>query len=302
MYKFQYYPANIKKCKPLGFTTIEEFKTLHKEPTREMIEVFSKIAEAEVKNDMELKAKIKQNNLLYFTPCVYIKNWRKYDNITKFTGLLVLDFDHIENAKVFKKHLFDEYPFIISTWLSPSKKGIKALVRIPIIQVQSPISKSTDEFKEYFDAISDVMELYDGFDKINQNPAQPLFQSYDPELLFRADATIFSKRKAKPKFIPRPSVQPFRTFNSSSKKETIIRMIVRKMNEIINNGHPQLRRISYSLGGFVGGGYLTQSEAEELIYNLIEHHRYLCKGISGYKKTASTFIKKGMEKPLSFGY
>lgn len=302
MYKFQYYPANIKKCKPLGFTTIEEFKTLHKEPTREMIEVFSKIAEAEVKNDMELKAKIKQNNLLYFTPCVYIKNWRKYDNITKFTGLLVLDFDHIENAKVFKKHLFDEYPFIISTWLSPSKKGIKALVRIPIIQVQSPISKSTDEFKEYFDAISDVMELYDGFDKINQNPAQPLFQSYDPELLFRADATIFSKRKAKPKFTPRPSVRPFRTFNSISKKETIIRMIVRKMNEIINNGHPQLRRISYSLGGFVGGGYLTQSEAEELIYNLIEHHRYLCKGISGYKKTASTFIKKGMEKPLSFGY
>jgi hypothetical protein len=79
-------------------------------------------------------------------------------------------------------------------------------------------------------------------------------------------------------------------------------MIVRKMNEIINNGHPQLRRISYTLGGYVGGGYLSQNEAEELTHNLIEHHRYLSKGISGYKKTASTFIKKGMEKPLSFGY
>lgn len=299
MYKFQYYPANIKKCKPLGFTTIEEFKTLHKEPTREMIEVFSNIAEAEVKNDMELKAKIKQNNLLYFTPCVYIKDWRKYDNITKFTGLLVLDFDHIENAEVFKKHLFDEYPFIISAWLSPSKKGIKALVRIPIIQVQSPISKSTDEFKEYFDAISYTMELYDGFDKINQNPAQPLFQSYDPELLFRADATIFSKRKAKPKFIPRPSVQPFRTFNSSSKKETIIRMTKRKMAKIIDNGHPQLLKIAFTLGGYVGGGYLSNYEAEGLIYSLIENHIYLSKGISGYKKTASTCIKNGMARPLN---
>lgn len=302
MYKFQYYPANIKKCKPLGFTTIEEFKTLHKEPTRKMIEVFGNIAEAEVKNDMELKAKIKQNNLLYFTPCVYIKDWRKYDNIIKFTGLLVLDFDHIENAEAFKKHLFYEYPFIISAWLSPSKKGVKALVRIPVIEVQNPISKSTDEFKEYFDAISDIMELYDGFDKINQNPAQPLFQSYDPELLFRTDATIFSKRKPKPKFIPRPSVQPFRTFNSTEKKEAIIRMIVRKMNEIVDNGHPQLRRITYTLGGYVGGGYLSQSEAKVLIYNLIECHSYLCKGISGYKKTASTFIKKGMEKPLYWGY
>lgn len=302
MYKFQYYPANIKKCKPLGFTTIEEFKILHKEPTITMIEVFSNIAEAETNKDMKLKAELKMNNLHYFTPCVYIKNWRNYDNITGFTGLLVLDFDHIENAENFKNHLFNEYPFIISTWLSPSKKGVKALVRIPVIQVQSPIAKSTDEFKEYFDAITDIMNLYDGFDEINKNPAQPLFQSYDSELLFRADATIFSKRKPKTKFIPKPSVPPFRTFDSNEKKEQIIRMVIRKMNEIVDNGHPQLLKIAFLLGGYVGGGYLSQNEAENLIHGLIEQHGYLSKGISGYKKTASACIEKGIEKPLGFGY
>ena len=302
MYKFQYYPANIKKCKPLGFTTIEEFKILHKEPTITMIEVFSNIAEAETNKDMKLKAELKMNNLHYFTPCVYIKNWRNYDNITGFTGLLVLDFDHIENAENFKNHLFNEYPFIISTWLSPSKKGVKALVRIPVIQVQSPIAKSTDEFKEYFDAITDIMNLYDGFDEINKNPAQPLFQSYDSELLFRVDATIFSKRKSKTKFIPKPSVPPFRTFDSNEKKEQIIRMVIRKMNEIVDNGHPQLLKIAFLLGGYVGGGYLSQNEAENLIHGLIEQHGYLSKGISGYKKTASACIEKGIEKPLGFGY
>jgi len=302
MYKFQYYPANIKKCKPLGFTTIEEFKILHKEPTITMIEVFSNIAEAETNKDMKLKAELKMNNLHYFTPCVYIKNWRKYNNIISFTGLLVLDFDHIENAEAFKTHLFNEYPFIISAWLSPSKKGVKALVRIPAIEIQNPISKSIDEFKEYFNAITDIMSLYDGFDEINKNPAQPLFQSYDSELLFRVDATIFSKRKSKQIFIPKPSVQPFRVFSSNERKEHTIRMIVRKMNEIVDNGHPQLLKIAFLLGGYVGGGYFSQDEAESLIHGLIESNLYLSKGVFGYKKTASTCIENGIEKPITYGY
>ena len=299
MHIFQYYPANIIKCKPLGFTTIEKFKILHKEPSRTMIEVFSKIAAAETNNDMELKAKLKMNNLHYFTPCVYIKDWRNYDNIIKFTGILVIDFDHIENAEAFKNHLFNEYPFVISAWLSPSKKGVKALVRIPIIQVQNPISKSIDEFKEYFNAITNIMSRYDGFDEINKNPAQPLFQSYDEELLFRKEATVFSKRTPKKIFIPKPNVQPFATFDSNEKKEQIIRMTKRKMAKIVDNGHPQLLKIAFTLGGYVGGGYLSHHEAEGLIYGLIENHGYLSKGISGYKKTASTCIKNGMARPLN---
>ena len=299
MQNFQYYPANIKNCKPLGFTTIEELIKLHKEPSKEMIEVFSNIAEAETTNDMELKAKLKQNNLLYFTPCVHIKDWRKYDNIIIFTGLLVLDFDHIENAEAFKKHLFNEYPFIISAWLSPSKKGVKALVRIPVIQVQSPIGKSIDEFKEYFNAITDIMGIYDGFDEINKNPAQPLFQSYDKELLFREEATVFCTRKPKKIFIPKPSVQPFRAFDSNERKEQIIRMTKRKMNEIVDNGHPQLLKIAFLLGGYVGGGYLSQNEAEIFIHGLIESNEYLSKGILGYKKTASTCIEEGIKRPIN---
>jgi hypothetical protein len=146
------------------------------------------------------------------------------------------------------------------------------------------------------------MGLYDGFDEVNKNPAQPLFQSYDPELLFREDATIFRKRKPKQVFIPKLSVQPFRTFNSSERKEQIIRMITRRMREIVDNGHPQLLKIAYTLGGSVGGGYLSQSEAEILIHGLIETNEYLSKGISGYKKTASTCIENGIKRPITYRY
>ena len=301
MYKFQYYPANIKKCKPLGYTSIKELIKLQKEPNSEMIDIFKKIAEAEAQNDMKLKASLKQENLLYFTPCVHIKDWRKYDNITEFTGLLVLDFDHLDNAEGFKIYLFNRYPFIISTWLSPSKKGVKALVKIPVIQVQKPIEKSIEEFKEYFNAITEIMEGYEGFDEINKNPAQPLFQSYDSELLFRENAIVFTKRKQKPEFAFKPSIQPIPILNSNEKKEAIIRMVTRKMNRIVGNGHPQLLKISYTLGGYVGSGYLTIYEAEKLIHELIERNEYLSKDIPGYKKTASTCIRDGIKRPIRFG-
>ena len=302
MYTYQYYPANITKCKPTGFTTIEQFIQAHKEPSPKTTDIFKKIADAESNGDMKLKAELKQNNLLYYTPCVHIKDWRKYDNITVFTGLLVLDFDHIDNAKAFKEYLFNEYSYIISAWLSPSKRGVKALVKIPVIEVQNPISKSIDVFKEYFRAITEIMEVYDGFDEINKNPTQPLFQANDPELLFREDATTFYKRKPKQKFIPKPSIQPCYSFSSNEKKEMIIRLVKRKMDEIVDNGHPQLLRIAFTLGGYVGGGYLSQNEAETLIHSLIGQHGYLSKGISNYQKTASTCISEGMNEPLDWGY
>jgi len=91
-------------------------------------------------------------------------------------------------------------------------------------------------------------------------------------------------------------------FNSNEKKDAICRMITRKINSIVDNGHPQLLKIAFTLGGYVGGGYLTKDEAENLIHNLIEQNSYLSKGISGYKKTASSCIRDGLNKPLYFGY
>ena len=59
-------------------------------------------------------------------------SYRSDSGLKAKSGLIVLDFDKFESteaAQLWKDHLtHDEY--IYSTWISPSNKGVKALVRI----------------------------------------------------------------------------------------------------------------------------------------------------------------------------
>jgi hypothetical protein len=70
------------------------------------------------------------------------------------------------------------------------------------------------------------------------------------------------------------------------------------MEAIDDPGHPQLRSLCLSVGGYVASGYISMLEAEQLIHHLIETHHYLSKGISGYKKTATWALNEGTRKPI----
>jgi hypothetical protein len=119
---FFYYPADVKIPEPLGTVTFEQFLRANKSPSPSISGIFSQISDASAAGNMELKDKLK-SKLYYFTPCVKTNGaGRKYDNITGFTGLMVLDFDKLQDAPAFKQFLFDAVPSIIAAYLSPSKK------------------------------------------------------------------------------------------------------------------------------------------------------------------------------------
>jgi len=292
MIQFQYYPSNVKSNKPLGFVSLEYFLKSTKKPKNNIIDIFDKIALAESNNDMKLKSELKQNNLFYFTPAVIINGYRRYANIYKFTGLLVLDFDHNKNSNELRDYLFNEYKFIIAAWLSPSKKGVKALVKIPIV-------KTTDEFKEYFFGLAVEMDKYDGFDGSCQNSVLPLFQSYDPDLLFREYATTWDVKGIKVNnFDTGEVIEPINIDVTENDTKHVVQIINSGMNNIFDNGHPQLRGLCIAVGGYIAAGYIDYYDAEKLIHNIIITHQYLKKGVKGYQLTASQMLKKGMEKPL----
>ena len=69
-------------------------------------------------------------------------------------------------------------------------------------------------------------------------------------------------------------------------------------DKITDNGHPQLRSIALSMGGWVAQGYLTEMEAQSLGEQHINFNSYLSKKANVYKKTLSTFIREGMKSPL----
>lgn len=299
MIQFQYYKAHIKATKPLGFINLDTFIRRTENPKENVKDILIAIQEASVKKDESKRSELK-TKLYSFTPCVNVSDNRAYKSIISFTGLLVLDFDKIDNANEFKHHLFDTYNFIHAIWESPSKRGVKAFVKIPIIEVDENINISIDVFKSYFLAMEKVMEQYNGWDVTAKNCVLPLFIGWDEDLLYREDSEIWNKKAyPEPKIIKNIAYKHNNTSNERYYKWSLSNT-EKGINSITDNGHPQLRAIAYALGGYVGAGYVSKLEAISFINSLISSNNYLSKGISGYQKTALTMIEDGSLNPLYF--
>jgi len=288
---FPYYDADIKRSKPLGEVTLDQFLRAISKPKPHIRSIFAQIAQAEVDGDMGLKAQLK-TSLFSFTPAVRITGRRRYMDITEFTGLMPLDFDHLPSvtaAKDLKNYLFETYDFIIAAWLSPSARGVRALVRIPVCT-------STDEYKSYFHALDRLeMQQYIGFDRAPQNPVLPLFLSYDPFLRHRTDPMEWQRQYTP---LPIPNIPHFKYEATPVYATRACRIVRTHIDAISDNGHPQLRAAAYSLGGYVGAGYLASNEAEQFIVSLIHSNAYLSQKPNVYIKTAKEMIAKGIGSPL----
>jgi hypothetical protein len=297
---FQYYPARVNSNEPLGIISLEQFLISTKSPKNSTKAIFDQIAAADLAGNKKLKDELKQNHLFYFTPCVHVHPYRRYACIKHFTGLLVLDFDHIDNARDFKYFLFDEYKCIITAYISPSKRGVKCLVKIPVIKANRPWEELVAEFKEYYFGIAAEMEQYNGFCESTQSSVLPLFQSYDPELLFRNDPdTWATKGFYLNAFASAPTQITPKIINTDKDKQIIEKIINTGFINITDCGHPVLRSLCLSIGGYVASGYIPEHEALQMIYYEIENHEYLRKGIRGYKTTAQWAIRAGQRKPLT---
>jgi hypothetical protein len=227
-----------------------------------------------------------KSKLYSFTPCVYVNGPRKYANIQHWTGLLVLDFDHLETdvAVEFKEYLFNEYKCIITAWLSASRHGVRALVKIPVCT-------SVDEFKHYFAGIERHLNCYNGFDTAPKNCILPMFISYDADILHRTDAQTWSTKHIE--IVPPPVKQ----YIVDDKTSVIEKIIAKRINTITDTGHIILRATSYLLGGYVGANYIDYNDAIALINNLIDSQSYLSKKPDVYKATAKQMVDKGLNFP-----
>lgn len=292
-FNFQYYPARVDSKKPIGEVSLSEFVEAVKKPNQKIKDVFAEIAKAEKAGDMDRKSKLKQENLYYFTPCVFTDwNGRGYKNIVSFTGLAVLDFDHIEHAVELRDFLFNKYKCIVVAFVSSSKRGVKFLIKIPVV-------KSTDEFKSYFYGLGYEFDKYLGFDGTAQNSVLPLFLSYDPDIRYREQPDTWDKKGSKiNSFVVSNDTLPIDFKVQEGDAERIYKNIKKAFDAIVDNGHPQVIAACVSLGGYVSTGYITQHDAEQMAEALIRSNTYLQKGISGYVKTSKTAIQTGMQSNL----
>lgn len=296
--KFPYYRANIESKLPIGEITLYDYLYSIKNPKPHIESIFLEIEKASLAGDKKLKTELK-SKLFYFTPCINTDGLgRSYENITAWTGLMLVDIDNleVEFAKELKQHLFETYPFIIASFLSASKKGVKALVRIPVCN-------SVDEFKSYYYGLMDDFQNYLGIDTSSKNCSLPNYLTYDKDLLYRIDTTIWNKKGIQ--------LDEFKAFegeieplkNISEEDVLGIKRMIRNMMlkiDLEQTGHVICRSSALLLGGYVGTGYLEFEEAQDYMFDLVDEVEYCQKSPKTYKQTIVQMLKKGASAPLIY--
>lgn len=296
--KFQFYPADIEKTSPIGVIALRQFIQSHKNPSGKVLELFDNIEKASAIGDKALKSELKKQ-LFCFTPGVFIKKGgrRRYCDIESYTGLFQGDFDGITNAESFKEFIFNNYPSVVCAYLSPSRLGVKLIVRIPICN-------SVEEVKEYIYGFFSEVEKYRGFDPAPKNICLPLFLSYDKDILYREEPEIWTKKGVQINEFDLDKIDlDFEAEDLAS--DNLKLEIVKLMKNMINlanteqNGHKNVVRASLVMGG-MSAYYKNIDENEVLDYLIecIESCDYLKKDLNGYKKTAKTLFRTGTLSPI----
>jgi hypothetical protein len=105
---------------------------------------------------------------------------RKKDALKQGSGLAILDFDKLDNLLEYKEKLKSN-PLIFACWISPSGNGLKALIRIPIIQ-------SDEDYKSIF---KQIKEIYPDIDDSGKDISRLCFESYDPDIYINLESKLF---------------------------------------------------------------------------------------------------------------
>lgn len=289
--EFQYYTNHIYNTEASGTCTLRQMLESVRKPKN--IQLFEDIDKASKSGDKLLKSELKKK-LVYFTPSVYTDgNGRSLDNVLFFTNLGVIDLDNLneEAAVELKQWLFYNYGFVIASFLSPSKKGVKAIIRLPEIS-------DLTEFRSSMYGLFSELQWCEGFDPSSKNAVLSFYSSYDPDILIREDASKMSLKGYQLNEFDAVEPSDIEVEGTPEDKLEIRRRVSLALDKITDQGHFTLRSVSLLLGGFVGAGYLSYEEAVELMDELIGDHDYLSIKAKTYKTTARKMITSGTRKPL----
>lgn len=106
---------------------------------------------------------------------------RKDDQLIKHSGFIVLDFDDVEDLRLKQSEIIS-HSFIFACWVSPSGKGLKALIKIA----------NGKRHREHFQALQ---EVFPEVDKSGINVSRVCYESYDTDIYINKSADVFKKIK-----------------------------------------------------------------------------------------------------------
>jgi hypothetical protein len=163
-------------------------------------------SKALVEKAREAKTKKEADELKKKLPAVCFSGTfskRKDSEMLEHSGYIVLDFDNVSDIAK-KRSELSLISYITAVWLSPSGKGLKALVQIEWKTMH----------KEHFDAL---MNDFPDIDKTGRNVSRLCFESYDPELYYNPNAEVYNNLPAKKANRRSPQQTTTETINDDDK-------------------------------------------------------------------------------------
>jgi hypothetical protein len=199
---------------------------------------------------------------------------RADDALFEHSGILVLDFDHIDVAQAKGALATDDY--VYSCWVSPSGDGLKALVKVT----------NPERHRDHFRALRTYFrKQYDlEVDESGINESRACFESYDPELILNPESKAFGAFASEKS--EKPQEAKVGEFTDYMKLNLACRM-VRQAEE--GEKHAALLKASKLVGGYISAGRLEEEEAVRVLF------REICKRDVDSEDAAMTTIRQAIE-------
>ena len=145
-----------------------------------------------VKRIREEKDKEKVNSLKQKLPaiCFSGKFTKRNDkSLSQHSGLICLDFDGYGSQRdlLQEKERLSKNKYVYSVFISPSGKGLKAIVKIPPLP---------DNHVSYFNSLEKHFSS-DQFDKTCKNVSRVCYESYDPLIHINENASVWDRQEEK---------------------------------------------------------------------------------------------------------
>ena len=206
---------------------------------------------------------------------------RKDGDIEGHSGLVILDFDHIDVDDY--KALLGTDDYVYACWTSPSGDGLKALVRI----------SNTERHRDHFRALQVYFERNYGLevDPSGINESRACFESYDPDLILKEDSQVFGhmlKENTPVEEVVQKKVQ------TDYEKIDIIAHMIRKASD--GEKHFTLLRAAVLCGGYIAAGRMEEDEAVRIMLREVSNRDV--DDLELAKRTIADGISQGRMMPI----
>jgi len=207
---------------------------------------------------------------------------RRDEDILGHSGLIILDFDHIDTES--SKALLSTDKFVRACWISPSGDGLKVLVKV----------SNPERHRDHFRALQTYFDKTYGLevDPSGINEARACFESLDAELIYNESSDKFGGMLSESS---ESQTAVSSDIYTDYEKLSIASKMIRRAED--GDKHHTLLRASLLCGGYVAVGRMEREEVERVLLREVQKISSV-DDLDLAKKTIRDGIEEGKRKPI----